>query len=64
MADWYGVCVMLFGVLLLTGLNECGLAEVLDGGLSDAAALLFAANADDDDVAADDDDDKSDDALK
>lgn len=57
MADWYGVCVMLFGVLLLAGLNECGLAEVLEGGLSDDA-LLFAA------AAAAADEDKSDDALK
>lgn len=56
MADWYGVCVMLFGVLLFAGLNECGLAEVLEGGLSDDA-LLFAA-------AAAADEDKSDDALK
>lgn len=41
---------MLFGVLLFVGLNECGLADVLDGGLNDDA-LLFA-------------DDNSDDALK
>lgn len=31
---------MLFGVLL-AGLSECGLADVLDGGLSDDG-LLFA----------------------
>lgn len=63
MADWYGVCVMLFGVLLLVGLNEWGLADVLDGGLNDEA-LLFVVVAVVAAAAAAADDDKNDDALK